>query len=341
MPNMDFGVGMGRSLASYEIAEHARAAEAAGYKHLTFIDSQNLSRDCYVNMTIAALATQTIRIGQGVTNTFTRHPFVTANATATVNELSGGRAFIAIGAGMSSVGTLGMRSRSMKELREAVETMYKITSGESVQTKGGEAHSEWMRDRVPIYIGSNGVKSMKLAGAMADGCIVPSVDPEIVKWRIENIRQGAIDAGRDPEECDIWIRTMCVIANSKEAARSQVQSYAATGATSFTFSVLNHPSEAVEDLKRRVDPQYLDDVKRVHDAYRYDEHERIDAKHGELVTDRIIDAHILCGTLDDVGEQITRLADVGVKTLSMTVYTVVDKLAMMDLIGRKLIPIFR
>lgn len=340
MPSMDFGVGMGRTLASYEIAEHARVAEEAGYKHLTFIDSQNLARDCYVNMASAALATKTIRIGQGVTNTFTRHPFVTANATATINELSGGRAFIAIGPGMSSVGTLGMRPRTMKELQKAVETMYKLTSGESVQAEGGDAHSEWMRDRVPIYIGSNGVKSMKLAGAIADGCIVPSVEPEIVKWRIETIRQGAIDSGRDPDECEIWIRTMCCIANSKEEARSQVQSYAATGATSFTFSVLNHPSEAVEELKRRVDPQYLEDVKRVHDAYQYYEHERIDARHGELVTDRIIDAHILCGTLDDVGEHVTRLAEVGVKTLSMTVYTIVDKLGMMELVGRKLIPSF-
>ena len=54
---MEFGTGMGRNLRVDEIAEHSKIAEQAGFSHLTFIDSQNLSRDVYSMMTIAAVNT--------------------------------------------------------------------------------------------------------------------------------------------------------------------------------------------------------------------------------------------------------------------------------------------
>ena len=50
-------------------------------------------------MTIAALNTRRIKISHGVTVPYTRHPSVTANATATIDELSGGRAILGIGSG--------------------------------------------------------------------------------------------------------------------------------------------------------------------------------------------------------------------------------------------------
>ena len=86
---MDFSVAWGRELATYEIADHSIAAEQAGFDMLGIIDTQNLARDPYPAMTIAALNTNRIRIGPSVTNTFTRHPSVTANAMATIDEISG------------------------------------------------------------------------------------------------------------------------------------------------------------------------------------------------------------------------------------------------------------
>ena len=112
----DFSVGMGRNLAIAEVASHSKLAEDCGFSHLTMIDSQNLSRDVYSMMTLAALNTHRIKIGHGVTNPFTRHPSVTATASATINEVSGGRAFVGIGAGFSSVMTMGMNARTMQEV---------------------------------------------------------------------------------------------------------------------------------------------------------------------------------------------------------------------------------
>src|SRR4029453_19421854 len=94
-----FSVGMGRNLRADEAADHARIAEECGFSHLTWVAQPNLSRDIYVSLAVAALNTRRIRLGQGVTDPQTYHPSVIANASATLNELTGGRAFLGIGAG--------------------------------------------------------------------------------------------------------------------------------------------------------------------------------------------------------------------------------------------------
>lgn len=341
---MEFGIGTGRNERIDEIAGEAQLAEELGFQHITFIDSQNLSRDVYSMMTIAALNTRRIQIGHGVTNPLTRHPAVTANATATVHELSGGRAFVGIGAGMSATGTMGMKPRTMAEFRESIEFIKKYTAGEEAQFKGARMHSEWIRRPVPVYVASIGPKSCELAGELADAVIVPDVNPEMIKWRMELIRRGAERAGRDPAKIPVWVRTMCYVAESKEAARREVASYTATGSTSIYFSVLRWNNPEVNDLKQRlerIEPGIVDEFKRVHDAYDYYEHERTDAPHGSLVTQRLIDFKMLTGTPDDIAEQINKLAEIGVRTISMTVYTIIDKKAMMREIANKILPMFR
>lgn len=336
-----FGIGTGRNQPIAEIKGYAKRLEDLGYDHITFIDSQNLARDVYVMMTIAALETSRIKIGHGVTNPFTRHWAVTANATSTLYELTGGRAFVGIAPGMSSVGTLGLKPRPVKVLREAIENMRAVMNGGEIQKDSAKIRSEWSRNPVPIYIGSDGPKSMQMAGAIADGCIVPSIHPEIIKWRLENIYKGAESANRDPSTVDIWTRTMCFIGDSKEQAMEQARSYAATGATQFYFSVLKWDTPEAADLRKRLDPEFLEEIKRIHDAYQYYEHERTYAPHGELVTDRVLDSFILNGTADDVVEQVSKIGETGVRTVSMTDYTIIDKLGMIEMFSRKVMPHFR
>ena len=106
---IQFGTGCGRSTSVGRSAEIAKVADECGFSSITHIDSQILSRDVYVSLAHAAGKTSRIRLGQGVTNPYTRHPSVTANATASLDELSGGRAFLGIGAGYSSVEAMGLK----------------------------------------------------------------------------------------------------------------------------------------------------------------------------------------------------------------------------------------
>ena len=69
-------------------------------------------KDVYAATNLAALSTENVLIGAGVTNLVTRHPTVTANATAALDELSNGRAVLGLGAGWSAVlGAGGTPSR--------------------------------------------------------------------------------------------------------------------------------------------------------------------------------------------------------------------------------------
>src|ERR1700750_1656295 len=81
----------------------ARQVEAWGYDGLLVADSQNLNADVWVEVALAAAATERIHVGPGVTNPVTRHPAVTASAAATLQVASAGRAVLGLGRGDSAL----------------------------------------------------------------------------------------------------------------------------------------------------------------------------------------------------------------------------------------------
>ena len=339
---LDFSVGMGRNLRMDEIADHARVAEECGFSHMTFVDQPNMSRDVYAMMTIAALNTHRIHIGQGVTDPYTYRPWVTANATASINELSGGRAFVGIGAG----GAWGkaMKPRPMKEIREAISFIRDYTAGKAAEFQGTRMQSEWIRRQVPVYMAADGPRATELAGEVADGVIFGSIHPEKVKWHMELIERGAQKVGRDPSEIDTWARTLIYIADSKEQARREVASYAATWAYSNYFGIFQWENPDVVDLRKRFDrtePGLVDELKRVHDAFDPAEHELTDASHALLISQQTIDAFMLTGRPEEIRERIEELGELGVKNISTVLFTVFDKKGMMREISNKIMPYFR
>ena len=341
---MHFTTGLGRNLAMWEIGDHAKAAEDSGFEASTFVDQQNLCRDVYAMMCMAAINTTRLHVGHGVTNPLTYHPSVIANATASVDELSGGRAFVGLGAGGNAPLTMGLRPSPLRDLRDTVDFIRRYMSGEEVGYRGGKMHSEWIRRPVPIYLAASGPKSLQLAGEIADGVIVVGVHPELLKWRLEQIEKGALRAGRDPSKIDVWARTLCYVAESKDAARRETASFTASAARDTYLSVFSRNSpEGAELAERleRVEPGIVDEFKVVHDNFDHYEHEKTDAPHAKLVTQRVIDMTMLTGTPDDIGEAIQKIGEVGVRTVSCVMYTIIDKKGMMREIGDKIMPHFR
>jgi 5,10-methylenetetrahydromethanopterin reductase len=325
MEGIRFGTGMGRVLPIHRHGAVARAAEEAGFHSITNIDSQNLSRDVYVALAMAATNTTRIRIGHGVTNPYTRHPSVTANATATIDELSGGRAFLGIGAGFSSVETMGIRGRPVTVLRDYVLFLRNYLAGETAEWKGHKMKSGWIRDRrIPIMMAAGGPRSMRMAGEIADEIMISGAHPLLVKWKLELIERGARKAGRDIADIPIWIRSMCYVAGSKQEARRYVESYAKDGAMGTAYQILKWKDDPdVQELRRRFDraaPGVLEGFERIRERYDIDQMERIDAPLGKLVTDQMIDIHEFWGAPDEVRAQVRALYDVGIRGFSFTVY---------------------
>ncbi len=95
------------------VGEHAiprllalcRLAEALGYDFFWYAD-ERFFREVYSGLACCALNTSRIRLGPCVTDPYSRHPALTAVAIGTLDEISGGRAVLGIGAGVSGFAEL-------------------------------------------------------------------------------------------------------------------------------------------------------------------------------------------------------------------------------------------
>ena len=68
--------------------------------------------------------------------------------------------------------------------------------------------------------------------------------------------------------------------------------------------------------------------------------ERVDAPHSHVVTQRLIDFYHISGSPSEMCERIEILGELGIKTISMTAYTLIDKIGMFRKVGEHIIPRF-
>ena len=134
---LDFSIGLGRKESLNEIGDYARVAEDSGFKQLTLVDMPFVSRDVHLMMALSAQSTRTILLGHGVTTPTTFHPMSIANATAGINEMSGGRAFVGLGAGGPFQAVLSGPAR-VKDVREVIVFIRKFMAGG--EAEGRELH---------------------------------------------------------------------------------------------------------------------------------------------------------------------------------------------------------
>ena len=106
-------------------------AEETGYSHVWVGDSQNIWRELGVTLGACAVGTQRIVLGSGVTNAITRHLSVVASTWATLAEMTQGRVAIGIGAGYSSLGTLGLKPMRLAQMESVVSALRALLRGES------------------------------------------------------------------------------------------------------------------------------------------------------------------------------------------------------------------
>jgi hypothetical protein len=89
------------------LVERARLAEANGYSAVWVAD-ERFYREVYSCLGQLVAHTSKVLLGPCVTDPFARHPALTAMAIGTLDEISGGRAILGIGAGISGFAELGI-----------------------------------------------------------------------------------------------------------------------------------------------------------------------------------------------------------------------------------------
>lgn len=225
-----------------EMVRLAKRAEDAGYESVWMAETR-MTRDGFVPLAAMAMATETIKLGTGIVNVYTRGAAVLALSFATLAELAPGRTIVGLGAGSPMVlAPQGFEwKRPLGRLREYIDVMRPLLRGEAVTYSGEavtlvEARIEDVLadedggpgsdDRLPVYLGVTGKKAVELAGELADGtfynvCLPTEYVARAGGW----LRTGAERADRDAAEIDVAMAVLTSPDESSELGKARAHEF--------------------------------------------------------------------------------------------------------------------
>ena len=217
-----------RKISIGEYLAMARAAEAVGFDsiwvgdHLLYRDDgpERGPLEAFTLLAAVAASTTTIRLGPLVACTAFRHPPILAKMAATLDDISGGRLILGLGAGWNRAEFeafgLPFEGRAARSI-EAYRIVRGLLAGERVSFDG-----QWYRTddgvllpsmsrRVPLMIGSTGERILEATAPTVDAWNVwgPWCGNDPAGFAAQNERVTRIARGlrRDPETL---ARSVCV-----------------------------------------------------------------------------------------------------------------------------------
>ena len=224
-----------------EAIECVRYAEQKGFDAVWQADSR-LVREATVPMAAFAASTDTIKVGSGVLDMWTRNPARLAATFSTLDDLAPGRILCGLGAWWDPLASkVGVdRRRPLGAMREVVTVVRALLADENVTFDGDYVHLEDVEldyvhqprrpKDVPIYIGATGMKMMELTGEIADGVVLNYlVSPDYNRRAMDALAEGAARAGRTVDDLDRPQLVVCSLAEDRaealDAARLLVTQY--------------------------------------------------------------------------------------------------------------------
>ena len=156
------GLGFWQRHPPERLIEIVQLAEALGFESF-WHGNEKYYRDPWIGLAVAAVHTRRIELGTFIQDPYTQHPALTAVAIATLDELSGGRARLLLGAGGGGGQALAYeRRRPAVALREAIQVIRGLLRGERVHLDGeivrflGGRLNFPARPDLPIYVSTRG-----------------------------------------------------------------------------------------------------------------------------------------------------------------------------------------
>ena len=305
------------SLLPSKCVEMAVAAEAASFASLWFAENA-FARGILPSAAACAVATKRIRIGAGVFNPYSRHPTMMAMEIGALDELSGGRAMLCIGAGIgSAVRKIGFNSdRPLIALRDTLAIVGPLLCGEEVDHQGTaftarEVKLDYKIDgHIPILVAGRGDLTLKLSGRSADGLLISNMcSIAFARRSAARVEENRLAAAR-PHPARIVQYMPCAVRRSRsDALRAAKRSI---GEMLPGFWTLGKKVQSAKDallMGSRISEQEFE-----HAASRIAMGE--DA--GALLDDRFSDAFSLAGTPDECIRRAAEYATAGVTELALT-----------------------
>lgn len=185
-----------------QISELAQLAEQYDIRAL-WVQNYIASRDPFMALVPAALATKRIRLGVVVVSPYEMHPMKIGNALFTLNEYCKGRGAIVIGGGGYWCARMGLQpERMVRAIRESLE----IVKGASPETplrydgklyKAYGYHPEWATESPPqIYAGASREQMLRMGARVADGVMMSDVTRQLINEAVGTVKAALSEHDR-------------------------------------------------------------------------------------------------------------------------------------------------
>jgi F420-dependent oxidoreductase-like protein len=238
---MEIGIGVGYwglGVTKDDQLEIARQAEELGFDAVWVAEAYG--SDAVSVLGHLAATTSRVKLGSAILQIPGRSAAMTAMSAATLDQLSGGRFVLGLGASGPQVseGWHGVRfGRQLARTRDYVNVVRMALARERVAYEGetltlplpdGPGRSLKLtiaptQERLPIVLAAMGPKNVALAGEIADGWLPTFFSPEHVAELRAPLIEGARKAGRDPSEVAVIPQVAVCVDDDVDAARDTMR----------------------------------------------------------------------------------------------------------------------
>jgi coenzyme F420-dependent oxidoreductase len=304
MTDRDLHLPVAAQSSVQDFVEMGVRAEDQGYDHAWL--PETWGRDAVTVLSLVADRTDTIGVGSGIVNVFSRSPATLGQTAVTLQEVADGRFRMGIGPSgpILMEGWHGAEfQRPLRRTREAVEVIDMVTSGEAVEYDGDffnlsgfQLRCDPPESRPPVDVAAMGPKAVEMTGRFADGWHATVFSPDGLRDRLADLHRGADLGDRDPDDVrSVLSVTCCALEDgerARELARSHVCFYIGGMGTYYRESVAR---QGYEDVAHDV-------------AAKWASGEREAANNA--VGDEMLDEFVAAGTPERAREELRKFADI-------------------------------
>jgi len=274
----------GTAVIGPRLAEIARTAEDAAFASLWVMDhffqirsvgqADEPMLESYSTLSFIAACTQRVRLGALVTGVIYRYPGLLVKTVSTLDTLSGGRAYLGIGAAWNEREALGLGVPfpSLKErferLEEALQIAMQMWSGKVAKYEGKYYHLDetlnspqpLSKPHPPILVGGMGEKkTLWLVAKYADACNLFMTDTELLRKKIDVLKNHCDEVGRNFNEIELTTLGTVNLAAGGMTPTQMIEKCRALSQLGFQHVIVNMPNvfeiKPLETIGREVIPE--------------------------------------------------------------------------------------
>jgi len=362
---MDIDIILEADVSPQQFAELSVEAEKLGVRAM-WSSNYHQNYDAFLVMAPAAAATSKIKLGALAVSPWEMHPLKMANALLTLNELSNGRAMVALSGGGGVLGACGWKihpgqeepwplkdpvmlnrypERRVTGVREGIEVLKLARSGEMAYSYDGDIFQitrpfvmDWANSGDPLVYGCcSGPMMQRMGARVADAIQVSDFTVEMMPEVMQNLEAGfAKREGGKPDDFRVgnfwaWHIKDDLEVAMKEARRELVWRGAIAGR--YKHEIRPHTNDEAE--VELICENFMNFLK----AY-WTRTGVIDNIPDEL-SERLVKGMASTGDLSNMEEELERFqgfADNGLTELSIRLFD--DPMDALKLIGKHVMPKF-